>query len=271
MSATACPPTAALPRTRARSLFLPKEHGSWSLTLEPVALGLLVAPSLGAGGLALVATSLFLARRPVKLALDLDAPAARRLPAAGTVALFGALATAGFALAVQPGGFTALWPLAFALPFAGMFALFDAQGLGRTAFAEIAGATAYAAIPAACATLAGWSSPAALALGSLVLLRSVPAVVLVRGCLRRRKYDDTLAARLGVFLAAAALIAVMPLALTHAVPPLAAVAVALLFFRSLWFVTPAARTWSAKRLGLTEAVIGIGYLGLLALAYARLR
>jgi hypothetical protein len=48
---------------------LPSEHGGWSLTLEPVALGLLVAPSwpgLALGAAALVA---FVARTPLKVVL----------------------------------------------------------------------------------------------------------------------------------------------------------------------------------------------------------
>ena len=36
-------------------LTLPKEHGSWSLALEPVAFGLLVAPSAAGAALALAA------------------------------------------------------------------------------------------------------------------------------------------------------------------------------------------------------------------------
>src|ERR1017187_2204793 len=51
-------------------LTLPKEHGSWSLALEPVAFGLLVAPSASGAGLALAAVSGFFLRRPMKLLLS---------------------------------------------------------------------------------------------------------------------------------------------------------------------------------------------------------
>src|ERR1035437_485230 len=53
----------------AAQLTLPKEHGSWSLALEPVAFGLLVAPSAPGAALALAAVSGFFLRRPMKLAL----------------------------------------------------------------------------------------------------------------------------------------------------------------------------------------------------------
>lgn len=267
MSATACLAPAAPLRPRARSIFLPKEHGSWSLALEPVALGLLVAPSLAAGGLAITATALFFGRRPVKLALDSAAPADRRRAAVGTLLLFAVIAAGGFALAIEPGGLTALWPLALALPFAGLFALFDAQGSGRAAFAEVAGATAFAAIPAACATLAGWSTPAALALGALSLARSVPAVLLVRGCLRRRKYGDFAALMAGPIAAAVALLGIGELYRAMLVPVLAVIAAAVLFLRAVWFTSPVAAAWSAKRVGIAEVFVGLGYLVVLFLGW----
>src|SRR5215471_15740861 len=54
---------------QAANLVLPKEHGSWSLALEPVALGLFVAPSVAGGALALTAVTVFFLRRPLKLGL----------------------------------------------------------------------------------------------------------------------------------------------------------------------------------------------------------
>jgi len=55
--------------TNIRAVALPAEHGGWALIVEPIALGLLVAPSLtglfiGAGALAS-----FLVRHPLKLAV----------------------------------------------------------------------------------------------------------------------------------------------------------------------------------------------------------
>ncbi len=75
-----------------RSLVLPREHGSWSLALEPVALGLLVAPTRAGGWLALAAAAAFLARRPLKLTLTTPAADPRRLAAARWAALLTALA-----------------------------------------------------------------------------------------------------------------------------------------------------------------------------------
>ncbi|HQY06456.1 MAG TPA: YwiC-like family protein, partial [Lacunisphaera sp.] len=75
-------PSAATGRERAApvpgAVFLPKEHGSWSLALEPLALGLLLAPSAAGGALLAAALAGFFARRPLKTALTAPASARRR-------------------------------------------------------------------------------------------------------------------------------------------------------------------------------------------------
>lgn len=54
-------------RVRLRTVARPVEHGGWSLTLEPVASGLLVAPSLAGPFISLAAVGAFLARHPFKI------------------------------------------------------------------------------------------------------------------------------------------------------------------------------------------------------------
>ena len=65
--------------TRLRTVALPAEHGGWALILEPIALGLLVAPSFRGLCIALAAFCCFLARQPLKLALS-DHIKQRNLP-----------------------------------------------------------------------------------------------------------------------------------------------------------------------------------------------
>ncbi len=66
-------------RVRLRSVALPVEHGGWGLLLEPIALGLLVAPSLAGFCLSVAAAGAFLARHPLKLVMA-DRQRRRRLP-----------------------------------------------------------------------------------------------------------------------------------------------------------------------------------------------
>ena len=70
-------PPIQLPRWS--DLVWPKEHGSWSLALEPVALGLIAAPSLGGIALGMAVMAGFFARRPLKIAVGDRNPARREI------------------------------------------------------------------------------------------------------------------------------------------------------------------------------------------------
>src|ERR1051325_7102494 len=52
-----------------RPLALPVEHGAWSFLLEPIALGLIIAPSGDGTLIAIGAVALMLVRQPFKLML----------------------------------------------------------------------------------------------------------------------------------------------------------------------------------------------------------
>jgi hypothetical protein len=54
---------------RLRPLVVPAEHGAWSFVLEPLVLGVIVAPSAAAFWLALATLAVFFGRQPAKLAL----------------------------------------------------------------------------------------------------------------------------------------------------------------------------------------------------------
>src|SRR3990172_6520564 len=51
-----------------KSVALPAEHGGWGFTLEPIFLGMLVAPSWYGALLGLSALAVFLIHQPVKVA-----------------------------------------------------------------------------------------------------------------------------------------------------------------------------------------------------------
>lgn len=252
-------------RRTAVSIFLPLEHGSWALALEPLALALLVAPSPAGVALTTAALAGFFARRPLKAALD---PSAADPPRAaqGVLLLFSALALAGLGGAWLLSSPAALWPLLLAAPFGGLFIYFDAQGDSRAALAELAGSAAFAVLPATFATLAGWRVPAALALTALALAHSIPTVLTVRTYLRLRKGKP---ARPAVPLLAAALAlgTIALLAAAHQAPWFAICGPGLLLLRTAWFISARQPAWAAKRVGLAEAILGGVYLGCAAIAY----
>jgi hypothetical protein len=260
-SAPTCLPPAA--RAPVQSVFLPKEHGSWSLVLEPLALGLLVAPSWAGGALAGAVLAGFFARRPLKAA-HAPVPSVRRHEARATVVMWSALVVAGLFEAGVLGGWSGLWPLLPAAWLGAVFVWFEAQGESRAAAAEAAGCAAFALVPAAVATLAGRPVATALMLAVVALARSVPTVLVVRTCLRLAKGSE--AERFLPLLASAVAFGALGVIGAEG-PGLAVVLGAILLGRALWLLGPWRPAWPARRIGQMEAALGLLYVVLLAVRW----
>lgn len=254
------------PLARWRELVWPREHGSWSLALEPLAFGLLVAPSAAGACLAGAVLAAFFARRPLKIALR-DSQFERRAAARGPLVVL-ALMVIGFFL----GAFTlrggVAW-LAWLLPSAAagaVFLFFDLRGDGREEAAEVAGAAAFAFLPAALAALAGWGATGALALALAMCGRSVPTVLAVRAALRAQKTGERhIASALSAALIAVVVVAVF--ARGGFAPRAAVVLLAVLAMRAAWllaFPRPALR---ARTLGILEAILGVAFVAVMAAAW----
>ena len=258
------PPPAPAPTPRG-SVYLPREHGSWSLALEPLALGLLVAPSVAGVALAVSAASAFLLRRPLKLML---APGGNppRPGARGVSLLLAALSALGLLAARLLGGTAALWPLLLAIPPGALFLYFDRQNEMRAAAAELSGSAAFAVLPAALATLAHWPTAPALALAGVMLARNFPTVLTVRTYLRLNK-GGSAHPLWSIFAAVLALLGLLALARLHLAPWTASVLAAVLLARTIFLVTPLRPAWPARRVGFLEAGIGVAYVGLIALTW----
>lgn len=249
----------------ATSVFLPKEHGSWSLALEPVLLGALVAPTAAAGALSAAALAGFFARRPLRSSIEADA-SGRRRTARAMLAFFCVIAAAGLLEAVALAGLTALWPLLITGASGGLFFLFDLRRDSRSAAAEISGFAAFGFLPAAFALAAGWPIPAALALSATILARSVPTVLTLRGYLNRAK-GRSACAPAPLLAALVSLLLIMVLALNRLVPWCAPALAGILLVRSVFLLGALHPTWAARRVGFIESWIGLAYVVATALAY----
>ncbi len=249
-----------------RHVAVPAEHGSWEFLAEPILLGLLVAPSAAGALVAVAALAVFLARRPLQIAVTdrrrgkryPRTPLAERLLAA--CALASALAFAGaLLLARRP----FLLPVGLATPVAAVAVAFDLAQRPRALAPEIAGTLALAAASSAIALAGGWSTAPALALWAIVAARTLPSILYVRARLRLGRsapadVTGALVAHAGAIALAAAL------AWLRLAPWLAAAAMAVLALRAAWGLSPwraAMKTW---QLGLTE--IGFGLATVLAVA-----
>ena len=245
-------------------LTLPKEHGSWSLALEPVVFGLLVAPSTAGAALTLAAVSGFFLRRPLKLLLSRKSDPRQPLAAAG-LAILSLAGLTGLLLAVRLGAAGGWWPLLPAALAGAVFAWCDNRNEAREGPAEIAGVMSFSMLPAAFGALAGWSVPASLALAAIMLVRSVPTVLTVRTSIRIRK-DRPYAVAPALLTAGAGIFLIAWLAMLRLAPWLALGFVLLLAARTAWLLLWRPRL-TAKTVGIIEAVLGVLMVLVLALAW----
>ena len=167
------PPDGAGWLARWRELAWPREHGSWSLALEPLAFGLIVAPSAAGAWLALAVLAGFFARRPLKIAAGDERPE-RRAAARGPLAACAVIALGAMAAALACGGTGWLIWLLPIMAAGAVFLFLDLRGEGREEIAELAGVAAFAGVPAVMAVLAGWGARTALVFAVVMACRSVP-------------------------------------------------------------------------------------------------
>lgn len=170
-------------RSVLRAVALPSEHGGWSLTLEPVLLGLLVAwswPGLALGAVAMLA---FLARTPLKLVL-VDRWRGRWLPrtrvAAGVAAAELVALAALLALAVLAADGRFWLPLVVAAPLVCVELWFDMRSRSRRLLPELAGTVGIGSVAAAIALADGAETAMAIGLWVVVASRAAAAIPYAR-------------------------------------------------------------------------------------------
>jgi len=240
-----------------RTIALPVEHGGWGFTLEPVLLGLLVAPSLAAWALAMTAVAVFLARRPIKLVLaDVlrNRWRSRTTVAAAFTALYGVIAVAGITGALASGDRRLLVAYGVAVPLALVAVAADVNRKSRTLLAEVCGATAMGATVTAMASAAGWEYQEAVGLWLVLLGRDLTAIVLVREQIRRAHGRPGEVSRV-YLVCALAMIAMAALAAAGFVPWLSVLALA--GIASLARVSLTRPPIPARAVGWTQMVTGL--------------
>jgi hypothetical protein len=166
-----------------RSVVVPSEHGGWGLTLEPALLGLLVAPSVAGGALAVAAFLAFVIRTPLKLVL-VDRRRHRELErdqlARRVVTFEGLLLVAMIIVALADAGVDWVVPFAIALPLFAVELWFDARSRSRRLVPELCGAVGISAVAASIAIAGGESAALAAALWLVLAARAVASVPFAR-------------------------------------------------------------------------------------------
>jgi hypothetical protein len=169
-------------------LALPFEHGAWGFLLEPIVLGLLVAPSRGGVLIAVAIVAAFLVRHPLRLAIG-DRMRGRTYRRTRVCALFAfgfaATAAASLVSAVFVSGTPPLLPLLGAMPLLAANFIFEVRHHGRWLAVELMGAVAAGAAASAIALAARQPLAVALTLWLLMAARAIPSILYVRASLGR--------------------------------------------------------------------------------------
>lgn len=254
---------------RWRSVALPAEHGGWAMLISPILLGFLVAPSITAVFLALAIIASFLARTPLKIVWK-DSQKGRRFArttaAMKVLVLYVFLIVVGFGGALYFGGWQPLMPLLAVLPLLLLLLYFDLFSTSRQLLSQLVAPIVLSSVTAGMALAAGWTWPYALALWSIPLMLSIPAILYVRSRIRMDK-DRAAGARTAVFSHVLAAIVAIALAATGYIPALAALAIFILMLRAATNLSTYRRPMTIKQLGWSEIAFSLMTVFMSAIGY----
>lgn len=251
-----------------KQVALPAEHGSWSLVIEPILLGLLVAPSWGGLLLAIAGFALFLLQRPLSVVWSdwrRGRQYARTRVAARYAAVYGGLAAVAGVAAVLVVGWRPLLPAVAALPLLAVYLVYSHRP-GRSWQAELAAPVAFSAIATAIALAGGWAAAPALALWAVMAARSVPAILFVRARLRLDKGKPAQPAA-AILAHGVAVLAMVPLVWAGLLPWTSLLALLILLGRAVWLLSPWRWRCTVKQLGFLETGFGLLTVVLIAAGY----
>lgn len=255
-------------RVRLRPIALPVEHGGWSLLLEPIALGLLLAPSRSGALLSFSAVALFLARHPGKLAIN-DWRKSRRGQrtklAEGFALVYFLVAVLAAGLAIKVGGTAFLLPLGLAAPIVIIQLAFDSVNRSRSLVAELAGSIATGSLASAIAISGGWPRSTAFALWAIMAARATPTILYLRARLRLMRQRP---ASSGIAIAAHlfAVVVTVCLAWSALAPWLGVLAMGVLLIRAFLGLL-SSRPVTPQRLGVGELLVGIFAVAVVFIGY----
>jgi hypothetical protein len=258
------PAVAASPRLR--SVAVPSEHGGWSLTAEPVLLGLVVAWSWSGLALGAAAMVAFVARTPLKLVL-VDRRRHRWLErsrlAARVVTVEAVVLAALVAFAALTGDGRFWVPLAAAAPLVLVELWYDMRSRSRRLVPELAGTIGIGSVAASIALAEGANARLAVGLWCVVAARSAAALPYVRTQILRgrgrpfRRWHSDIAQAIAVAVLIVGWVA-------DAVPPAAVIAVALVGVANV--VAVRARPRRPVVIGVQQMAFGVAVVAITAIA-----
>jgi hypothetical protein len=252
-----------------RSVALPAEHGGWAWLFGPILLGLLVVPSAIGFFLALIDVAAYLARTPFKIIWKDNQRGrryARTAAAYKVLFIYAMIALFGLTVVLILGGLLPLVPLFLVLPLSAVVLYYDLFANGRDLLPELLAPVALSAVVASMALAHGWNWPYTLAIWTIPLLISLPAVLFIR---TRLRLDRGQPSQRGLTLVAHVIAALLAAAMATAtlIPTLAAVAIFILLGRALYALSNSRRPMAVKTLGWSEVIFSLLAVILSAIGY----
>jgi len=246
-----------------KKLIIPREHGSWGLTFEPLALALLAAYSFNGLVLFLSATAAFFAHPSARFLLS---RAKRKRLAVSFFISYGTLAALLFGYFVYRTSWPIYAPLLLALFLMSVYLVLEAFSFGRALYTELTASLAVGLIALSVVLSAGWLWPAALAFLLLVYLRSVSTTLYVHHRLKLEK-KQLFSAGAASFWQLTAFGLALIIWLKGYIPLLAFIAVSVLVLRALGGLSPKRKKVTVRKLGLLEFAYGVLFVILSAVGY----
>jgi hypothetical protein len=237
--------------------------------VEPVLLGLAVAPSATGVCLGVAAALCLLVRTPLKTVL-VDASRGRRLPRTRVAAALAAVeltVIAAFGLAVLVLADGPFWvPVLIAMPLVALELWYDMRSRGRRLTPELAGAIGISGVVAAIVLADGGDARLAAALWLVLAGRAVTSIPFVRGQIFRLRGRKQAAWPLVVSDAIALAIAGAAVALDRSLVAGAAAVLAVIAIQRLSAIKPQPRAVviGLRQMGLGLAVAAFAAVGVLA-------
>jgi hypothetical protein len=252
-------------QVRLKPIALPTEHGGWGFILEPLLLGLAVAPSWTGLIVAIGAVAAFLFRQPLRIIWS-DFSSGRDTPRTQA-----ALVIAGIYFVTACTCLSAAFaqehmivvPLLVALPAGATVLFLDARRQSRTLWVEILGPVALGSTGAAVALGGGLELPQAFVIWLLISARAIPAILYVRARLRL-EYGEEVGRAAPIVGHVLAIAASSALAFAGLVAHVVSLVYLVLLTRAGFGLSRLRRPSSAKAVGFSE--VGWGVFTIVSLA-----
>lgn len=251
-------------RRMVKKILLPRQHGSWGFTLEPLLLGLLAAFSVDGFWLALAIIFAFLNHQPIRIAFKSQGQ--KRFLALFFLSLFALIAGVIFVWFIYKQGLKTSTPVLITMALMVFYLGLDLRGYSRLLFTEILAAVAMGLVTVSMALAAGWNWPMALGLLTIVWIRAITTTYYVRARLRLDRGDRRYVFRAYFVHFIGVLVLVLSVRYAH-LPWLALIAYLVLTWRAFAGVSSRRRSLTVKQIGFREFLYGLQMVLLSALGY----